>query len=230
MRKFTYDMEINQVLGIDIYYKPKFWKFLFDQALNSDKSRAVICTVLVDRCPDINALNGNLTVTECVHQLAMLPAYSAEANFDGYDYGCRVFHSYIASFNPLHCPHISFEPVQDVNGLVKCQTSKNKTADEYFDQDDIALFDAFILSEEDSLVGTIDGYRVISWDETAAPTSGPPTTASPSSPTTQAPNLLATESPSSSARFVLKSMHHCHYGWALMVATLWWTMRGPQTL
>ena len=50
----------------------------------------------------------------------------------------------MASLNAVHCPHISFVPVEDENQLVKCQTSGGVEPADLFIEQDFALYDDFL--------------------------------------------------------------------------------------
>ena len=62
------------------------------------------------------------------------------AYIDGNSQGCRVLHSVFARTNPDHCPHISFEADEDVNGLVKCNKSKKTLPSDLFTQQQLGMF------------------------------------------------------------------------------------------
>jgi len=59
---------------------------------------------------------------------------------DGNTKGCRLFHSYFASSNLKHCPHISFEADEDSIGRVKCIKSKGVRTTDLFTEQQLELF------------------------------------------------------------------------------------------
>lgn len=65
---------------------------------------------------------------KCLENYNALPATTSKAGkltyIDGNSKGCRILHGVFAKSNSDHCPHISFEADEDVNGLVKCIKSK----------------------------------------------------------------------------------------------------------
>lgn len=65
---------------------------------------------------------------KCLENYNALPATTSKAGklsyIDGNSKGCRILHAVFAKSNSDHCPHISFEADEDVNGLVKCNESK----------------------------------------------------------------------------------------------------------
>lgn len=80
---------------------------------------------------------------ECEETFNSLPDFEESgdmAYIDGNTRGCRVMHSVLANDNSKHCPHISFQADNDINGLVKCNESKKKSLTEFFTQPQIGLF------------------------------------------------------------------------------------------
>lgn len=93
-------------------------------------------------------MNESPTLEECEERLSALPIFSEGGYVDGLDYGCRILHSTLSSFNPIHCPHISFVPVADINGKVKCQISLNIQVSDLFSEEDFALHHQYLVSEQ----------------------------------------------------------------------------------
>ena len=118
-----------------------------------------------NNCQEIYELNGSPTEDECISQLEALPLSSGtERYFDGNDQGCRYVHAVLAASNGAHCPHISFVPVEDATGSIKCQTSKNIAVSDLVDETSLALFRDFCLSPE-SLIESEDCFRYVQLDE-----------------------------------------------------------------
>jgi len=82
-------------------------------------------------------------IAKCLADFNALPVddSSETLNYiDGNSRGCRIIHAYFASTNPDHCPHISFEADEDVNGLVKCNKSKLAPLTDIFSEMELGLF------------------------------------------------------------------------------------------
>mmetsp|Transcript_3826 Transcript_3826/g.6863 ORF Transcript_3826/g.6863 Transcript_3826/m.6863 type:complete len:339 (+) Transcript_3826:89-1105(+) len=79
---------------------------------------------------------------ECMKTLNSMPSFgSGELSYiDGNTKGCRILHSVFANTNPNHCPHISFEADEDVNGLIKCNESKQTPLTDLFTEQQLGLF------------------------------------------------------------------------------------------
>jgi hypothetical protein len=82
----------------------------------------------------------------CLAKYNALPSYGTDdpdfplAYLDGNTQGCRVIHSVFARTNSDHCPHISFEADEDINGLVKCNESKKVLPSDLFTQQQLGMF------------------------------------------------------------------------------------------
>ena len=162
--KMFYDISTNKVSAVTGYFSQEFLEDYFESVLNT-KSRAYVCGVLRSNCPEIYELNGSPTEDECISQLEALPLSSGtERYFDGNDQGCRYVHAVLAASNGAHCPHISFVPVEDATGSIKCQTSKNTAVSDLVDETSLALFRDFCLSPE-SLIESEDCFRYVQLDE-----------------------------------------------------------------
>ena len=162
--KVFYEISTNKVSAVTVYFSQEFLEDYFGSVLNT-KSRAYVCGVLRNNCPEIYELNGSPTEDECISQLEALPLSSGtERYFDGNDQGCRYVHAVLAASNGAHCPHISFVPVEDATGSIKCQTSKNTAVSDLVDETSLALFRDFCLSPE-SLIESEDCFRYVQLDE-----------------------------------------------------------------
>lgn len=79
---------------------------------------------------------------ECMKTLNSMPSVdSGELSYiDGNTKMCRILHSVFANTNRDHCPHISFEADEDVNGLIKCNESKQSPLTDFFTEHELGLF------------------------------------------------------------------------------------------
>ena len=92
--------------------------------------------------------NDDLSHQDCVDQLAELDITTGDnLYFDGYSQGCRALHAVFAESNTHHCAHISFAPIQDADGKVKCQESSNIQVTELFTSDELLYIDEYCLQQ-----------------------------------------------------------------------------------
>jgi hypothetical protein len=96
----------------------------------------------------------------CIQKYNALPDITIGADgttgfIDGNSQACRVLHSFMASKNDDHCPHITFEPEVDKNGKIKCNESAGEYHSDIFTAEEIG----FML---------FAGQNFFGFDETAA--------------------------------------------------------------
>ena len=80
---------------------------------------------------------------ECLQKYKDLPSFEKKGGLTYIDVnskGCRVLHAYFARSNSDHCPHITFEAEEDINGLVKCNESKADPLTDFFSARELGLF------------------------------------------------------------------------------------------
>ena len=86
---------------------------------------------------------NEFNIETCVQMYNDLPdvTYSTDgmAYMDGDSQGCRVLHSFMASTNDVHCPHISFEREVDINGKYKCSESAFNLPSDYFSSEELGF-------------------------------------------------------------------------------------------
>jgi hypothetical protein len=132
-----YDFRSRYVTRINFYFTNDFLRLFFDDLLNSDPTRRFVCEqVMAGPCePQLNITN----VTACEETLNLLPTAQGSFNhIDGNSQGCRALHGYLASIDPtIHCSHLSFTPLVDPNGKIKCQTSLFVPPTDLFSEADI---------------------------------------------------------------------------------------------
>lgn len=98
-----------------------------------------ICKLMENKCGDIYKYN-NLTQQTCQEKWDALPINEEGALIDGNSKGCRIVHAAMAALNKKHCPHLSFLPVEDVDGKVKCQESGMRSPLDVFTQWELDKF------------------------------------------------------------------------------------------
>lgn len=154
-----YDFHQHYIKEIDLHYETDFIEAFFGDLLHSDETRSFICDVS-EACPKTNV---GLSHEQCVRKLEELPTISADGTIRGQDYGCRALHAVFASINQDHCPHISFEPQADHQGIIKCQVSSRDeliTSEDLFDRKDLNDFLDF-LEEDVSHIESITGFKYL---------------------------------------------------------------------
>jgi hypothetical protein len=141
MVKLFYKLSDDYVSRINVYYTIGFLDLLFANFLNSNNTRQYVCDVMKgSNCGSIIE-----TPIDCVNKLADLSAANGALKYvDGYSQGCRALHSVFASTNPIHCPHISFTSMVDLNGYIKCQTSKKMSYNDLFTSEELAAHYTFM--------------------------------------------------------------------------------------
>ena len=145
MKEFEPPFTLSKILvnKVNVYIPDAYLVELFGIGLVTDAARQNICEIMRDSCAPIWEMNfeeADRTIPNCVQEMAKLdPADSATFNavnlggyIDGNSSGCRILHSAFAEKNPSHCPHISFMPVADQDGVTKCQdeTTANRVSPE----------------------------------------------------------------------------------------------------
>lgn len=128
---------------INIFYTNDFLRLFFDEALNSEPTRRYICEdVMAGPCASqLNVTN----TTACINTLNTLPTTEGSDHYiDGNSQGCRALHAVLASTNPSqHCAHLSFTPLLDPNGNIKCQASKGRSPTDLFTESDFTALRHF---------------------------------------------------------------------------------------
>ena len=148
----------GKISKIDIYVSEEWVKDYF----KTTNKPAETCTVLTgSACGDFNKNNENLTPKQCKKQLKKLKLTEGKPSYvDGNTQGCRTLHSMLALTNSDHCPHLSFQPVEDINGKVKCQKSAKISPTNLFDVDEIAGLEKMCSDSEH--IGNTSCQKVVS--------------------------------------------------------------------
>ena len=141
--KLYFDFEERYIKRINVYYTDDFLRIIFDVLLNSPNTRKFVCDVMNGPCA--NVLNAT---SDCAEQLLALPSTEGQQYFvDGNSQGCRALHADFAAENPDHCAHLSFTPLQDPQGNVKCQGTKGTLPSSLFTESELQTFKDFTESE-----------------------------------------------------------------------------------
>jgi hypothetical protein len=165
MARLVYSTTENYINKTHIYFTPQFVGFFFGEILDTDRTRNFVCNVMGTKYPEFDApylyKDGNFEHKECVKRLEKLPILT-EGRVDGFDQGCRALHAVFASTNDKHCAHLSFEPMEDPNGDIKCQVSSETSVADLFDVE--VTFKNFIAVPE-SEVDPETGFSVLSTEQ-----------------------------------------------------------------
>jgi hypothetical protein len=136
--KIFFKFEDSYISRISAFF-PEGWLQFFwsDRVLDSDNTRNWICEVYENACASILD-----PVPDCAAAVAALPVYETESVYlDGNTQGCRSIHAVFAETNPInHCAHISFTPLEDPSGRIKCQTSKGTPISNLFTEEELDRF------------------------------------------------------------------------------------------
>lgn len=136
MVKLYFDVKERYIPKINVFYTETFVNFCFTFLYNTEELRAYICNVYEgSTCSAI--LNPP---ADCMGQLRSMDTISVDGRVDGNTVGCRLLHAVLATSRDQHCPHISFEPMEDVHGKIKCQTEGDLTIYDLFTQGDLDAF------------------------------------------------------------------------------------------
>eukprot|EP00992_Anisonema_acinus_P014880 TRINITY_DN9505_c0_g1_i1.p1 TRINITY_DN9505_c0_g1~~TRINITY_DN9505_c0_g1_i1.p1 ORF type:complete len:296 (+),score=34.23 TRINITY_DN9505_c0_g1_i1:46-933(+) len=157
MTKLFYSPAKNKVTRINVFYDQPYLAFFFD-VMDTELTRHFVCSTMASPgCNYVFDANNYNSVEKCVKDLEKLPTTSA-GYVDGKSKGCRYLHTVFAATNSVHCAHISYDPLADPNGKVKCQTSANTQPSSLFSAGDFAAFNNF--KTENGYALTL-GYKVI---------------------------------------------------------------------
>ena len=143
MLKIFYDFRMQYFTRLNVYFTNDFLRLFFDDLLNSDPTRKYVCEqVMAGPCQSQLEITD---VTACKATLQALPTLEGENNhFDGNSQGCRALHAAFAETNPTqHCAHLSFPPLADPQGNIKCQTSAGVLPTDLFSEAEIAALGDF---------------------------------------------------------------------------------------
>jgi hypothetical protein len=151
MSKLFLDYRNNYIVKQKIFLLPGFWEGL-RFAYNSTNARNFVCEVMATDCAPYLP-NG--TSANCLSRLEALPLSQSDEDgtlrFQEGSQVCRVMHAGLARINPVaHCAHISFEPLKDPQGRIKCQEGSDTDNFKYLDlftQEEINDFRQYCLKQ-----------------------------------------------------------------------------------
>jgi hypothetical protein len=129
-----------------IILPPVFITAIYTEYTNSTAMADSACRVMEDVCPEVWVVNGFTSQGDCIRQMDSLPVATMNIHgyntVDGNSTGCRHLHASLAVPAPeVHCPHLSYIPMEDQNGKVKCSESNDFRQEDFFSPSDINLFE-----------------------------------------------------------------------------------------
>ena len=150
MTKMRLDLAQGYLKTTEVLMAPGFWSAI-EALQNSEQSRNFVCTVMEGECA--NVFPGGAP-DDCSGTLAALPYRSlgGDGMFrnDENSVSCRTLHAALARTSPEdHCPHVSFSPMEDPKGQIKCQDgygNGHKYLD-FFTPTELNDFEQFILDQ-----------------------------------------------------------------------------------
>ena len=140
--------EERYIQRINLFYTEDFLRIYFDVFLNSTNTRRFVCGVVSGPCASILNITDNISSNlTCEEQLMTLPSTDGAFYIDGKSQSCRALHAVFAATNPVnHCAHLSYTPLKDPNGNIKCHTSKGTLPSSLFTERELQLFKDFAVS------------------------------------------------------------------------------------
>lgn len=153
MTKMKMDLAEGYWKSQDFYFGRDFWDAGLRNSQDSDNTRAFVCSVMSNQCaaylPEGESANC-LERLLALPYLTMSPVDDTVFSFQQNSQACRALHAAFAATNPeKHCAHISFQPLADPDGKVKCQANSGPLYrhSDLFTEEEIASFEAFMVQQ-----------------------------------------------------------------------------------
>jgi hypothetical protein len=125
MTKIELNLEDGYVESMDGFLPRGFWDVALRGLQDSDNTRAFICSVMETECAEElpeGAADDCLTKLSSSEMPFTTSGDDGILRFEEDSSSCRALHAALAQIDSeQHCPHISFEPMEDPNGKTKCQ-------------------------------------------------------------------------------------------------------------
>lgn len=147
MAKAYLDFDKKYLTILNVFFQTGFLRMIFNEVLNGPNTRRFICETMAGPCSSTfkDSVNSSISsMSTCESHLQAMPATDgAEEHFDGNSTGCRSLHAAFAWKNTDHCAHLSFEPMEDPYGKIKCQTSANISPKTIFTESEFQIWRKF---------------------------------------------------------------------------------------
>lgn len=146
----TEDLRSLHIELEDLFIPPPFITALYIDYANSTSLVNGTCRVMEDVCPEVYKANGFSDQGDCIKRMDSLPVATKNSRglytVEGNSSGCRHLHASLAVRSPeTHCAHLSFTPMDDPDGKVKCSVSEDLSNEDFFSPLDMHLFQAVAL-------------------------------------------------------------------------------------
>lgn len=148
MVKLFLDLNKRIITRANAYYTPDFLRVFFGSGLGSQNTRKFVCEQVVNgQCKDI--LSTTNSTVDCENKMEALSLGDGPLfRVDGKTQTCRALHAVFAQKNPeMHCAHLSFEPMKDPKGRIKCQTSGTTVPTDLFTENEFNIFNTFAIAK-----------------------------------------------------------------------------------
>jgi hypothetical protein len=120
------------IKNIAVFYPEQYLSTLFGpEYLDTSAVGDYICGIMERNCQEVDNFNFT-TIEQCRMRYDTLSTTNEQGYLDDNSKGCRILHSAFAAVNSDHCAHLSFDPMKDPNGNIKCQKSKNEKDEDFF--------------------------------------------------------------------------------------------------
>ena len=112
--------------------------------VNETATAVQICETLQGSCPESYVRDSYVNFDDCVERMLSLPLQTYNERgvlvSDSNSTGCRIIHASLAAVDPYHCPHVSFYEEEDAKGKIKCSEGNNFAFEDFYTDNDLALF------------------------------------------------------------------------------------------
>ena len=156
MLTIVYARTTHKVAAIMLYYDPAFIQDIFS-ASRGRRTAEYLCNIMKNECVGAGvhvwSHNNFAGFEDCISRFEQLDTFddgdqlaasNGAGGVDGNSAGCRMLHGTLAALNPAgHCAHLSFVPMADNLGRIKCQQSNRYQVSDFFDPIDFLNFDQF---------------------------------------------------------------------------------------
>lgn len=136
MVKLYFDVKERYIPKINVFYTEDYVDLVFRRLFGTEEIRSHVCNVY----EGITCSAFLDPPVDCMAQLNALVQTGTDGRVDGNSIACRMLHSVLAEERNVHCPHISFEPLEDFQGRIKCQTEGTVTVYDLFTQGDLDAY------------------------------------------------------------------------------------------
>lgn len=146
----TDDLRSLNVETEDLFIPPPFMTAIYTEYANSTALAGGTCQVMEKVCPEVYRANGFSGQDDCIKHMDSLPVATKNSHglytVEGNSSGCRHLHASLAVRSPeIHCAHLSFTPMEDKDGEVKCSESNDFSHAEFFSPLDLHRFQTVAL-------------------------------------------------------------------------------------